>query len=68
MNADGSGIGQLTFSDWGMPPWAWSPDGTLIAFTKGFGSGAKLYLMDANGIDQRPLMDNNEGKHPQWRP
>ncbi|NIS81231.1 MAG: DUF5050 domain-containing protein [Anaerolineales bacterium] len=68
MNSDGTGMGQLTFSGWGMPPWAWSPDGMLIAFTQGFGSGAKLYLMDAKGIDQWPLMDNNQGLHPQWRP
>lgn len=67
MNYDGSGIGQLTFHGWGMPPWAWSPDGTMIAYTVGFGSGANLFIMDAYGMNQMPLMGDNEGLHPLWR-
>jgi photosystem II stability/assembly factor-like uncharacterized protein len=68
MNADGTGVGQLTFSSTGAPPYAWSSDGTMIAYTRGWGSGAKLYVMDGSGMNQRPLMENNEGSHPLWRP
>lgn len=68
VNYDGSGIGQLTFSGWGMPPWAWSPDGSRIAYSKGFYTHAKLFIMDANGTNQTPLMEDNEGLHPLWRP
>lgn len=67
MNVDGTGIGRLSSAAWGPPPYSWSPDGTLIAFTKDYASN-ELYLMDANGIEQWPLMDDNEGFHPVWRP
>lgn len=68
MNADGTGIGQLTSSAYGMPPFAWSPDGVWIAYTEGFGAGANMYLMDRNGMNVRPLTEYNEGFHPLWRP
>ncbi|NIM96412.1 MAG: hypothetical protein GTO18_22155 [Anaerolineales bacterium] len=68
MNADGTGIEQLGEPYWGQPPYAWSPDGTLIAYTHDFLSGATLYVMNADGTDPRPLMEDNEGFHPAWRP
>ena len=67
MRADGSGIGALT-DVWGVPPYAWSPDGQWIVYTKSFGADAKLYIMDIQGFNVRPLMEDNEGLHPLWRP
>jgi Tol biopolymer transport system component len=81
MAADGSAPVQLT----GCPPAAappcaagsdigpvWSPDGTRIAFLRGFtavGSNDRpVYVMNADGTDQRRLI---EGKHlaavPAWQ-
>ena len=48
MNADGSGRQRLARD--GRDP-AWSPDGRTIAFF----SGAKIYLMNADGSEHRAL-------------
>ena len=48
MNADGSGQRRLARN--GSAP-AWSPDGRTIAFF----SGSKIYLMNADGSEHRPL-------------
>ena len=48
VNADGSGQRRLARNG-GAP--AWSPDGRTIAFF----SGAKIYLMNADGSEHRPL-------------
>jgi Tol biopolymer transport system component len=48
VNADGSGQRRLARN--GHAP-AWSPDGRTIAFV----SGAKIYLMNADGSEHRPL-------------
>jgi Tol biopolymer transport system component len=48
VNADGSGRRRLARN--GSAP-AWSPDGRTLAFF----SGAKIYLMDADGSEHRPL-------------
>ena len=48
VNADGSGQQRLARN--GRAP-AWSPDGRTIAFF----SGAKIYLMNADGSEHRPL-------------
>ncbi len=67
MRADGSGIGRLS-EVWGMPNYAWSPDGQWIVYTQGFYSGAELYMMGSQGFNVRPLMEDNLGLHPLWRP
>jgi hypothetical protein len=49
MNADGSGIKQLTDNsaiDWNP---SWSPDGTKIAFTSGRDGDFDVYVMNADG-------------------
>lgn len=68
MNADGTGVGQLTFSTYGAAPYSWSPDGAVIAYTEGYGSDMRIYLMETSGMNARPLMEDNVGFHPLWRP
>jgi Tol biopolymer transport system component len=67
MNRDGSGIGQLT-SPWSIPPYSWSPDGVSIVYAHYGSDGPELYRVDANGVESEPLMPDNAGVHPQWRP
>ncbi len=67
MRADGSGIGSLS-EVWGMPPYTWSPDGQWIIYTQSFGTDTKLYIMDNQGFNVSPLMEDNGGLHPLWRP
>lgn len=58
INEDGTGLVRLTDStsdDWGPQ---WSPDGTQIAFySDRGGSGRRIYMMDADGSNQRMLVD-----------
>jgi len=69
MNANGTNA--LPFADmaWGQPPYAWSPDGRRIAYVDDFFFGlGTLYIMDADGTNRQPLMQDNQGLHPLWRP
>ena len=55
MNADGSGLRQLTRNAGRHRP-AWSPDGRKIAFISWRdGGAAEIYVMNADGTDQRRL-------------
>ncbi|MEZ4769766.1 MAG: hypothetical protein R2844_15210 [Caldilineales bacterium] len=58
MNADGSDVQQLTDSPGRDFEPAWSPDGSTIVFStdRDDPTNAQLYLMDADGSNQRPLM------------
>ena len=48
---------------------AWSPDGTAIAFVRGGSDDARVFVMDADGSDQRPLTTRAETiGDPQWSP
>jgi TolB protein len=59
VNADGSGLRNLT-SEWGIDGLpVWSPDGRKIAF-------AGIYVMDADGSDRRQLTQG--GASPLWSP
>jgi Tol biopolymer transport system component len=57
VNADGSGLLQLTDNDVGVfdgHP-VWSPDARSIAFTSDRDGNAEIYVMNADGSDQRNL-------------
>ena len=70
MNADGSGQRRLT-SDTGFEsnP-AWSPDGRRIAFTGGRDGNARIYVINADGTEQRLLMPAAASyfSSPAWSP
>src|SRR5262245_62168485 len=71
MNADGSGVTQLTAGFDGAP--SWSPDGTQIVFRRyqptPTGSTPALWIMDADGGNVALLYDNGNGSDlPDWAP
>jgi Tol biopolymer transport system component len=68
VNADGSGLRQLTH-DYGWGP-SWSPDGSMIAFTR-YSPKSAIFVMNANGTDVRQLtpgMEEVEIYTPRWSP
>jgi Tol biopolymer transport system component len=67
INADGSGLVQLTdgLSDAGHP--AWSPDGELIAFEYFDGNKRGVATIRADGSDVTYLTDSSEAE-PAWSP
>jgi TolB protein len=52
------------FSDWGP---AWSPDGLEIAFDSNRRVGLAIWLMQADGSDQR-IVTRSHGEYPSWSP
>ena len=63
MNADGSGLRNLTNkAAYEVPP-HWSPDGRQIAFL-----GGGLYVMNADGSGVTQLTNNASDWAPAWRP
>ncbi|HLV36341.1 MAG TPA: hypothetical protein VKY59_14535 [Spirillospora sp.] len=48
---------------------AWSPDGAMIAFVSERDGNSEIYLMNADGSDQRRLTyDPFDNQAPRWRP
>jgi Tol biopolymer transport system component len=48
---------------------AWSPDGQQIAFRRGGGSNADIFLMNPDGSGERPLVtDTGPDSDPTWSP
>src|SRR5437870_4664116 len=71
MNPDGSDRKQLMFSnqDLESDP-VWSPDGTKIAFARyNINSKfAEIFVMNADGSDQRRLTQSGNDRSPTWSP
>jgi TolB protein len=67
MNADGSGVRQVTTGGGADP--AWSPDGTKIAFESDRDGNFEIYVMNSDGSDLRRLTTSpGDDLHPAWRP
>ncbi len=76
INADGSGLTQLTDSGATEDDPAWSPDGQQIAFLSArdspdpiFATNTEIYVMDTDGSNQTRLTFNPARDHsPAWSP
>ena len=76
MDADGGNQVQLTGT--GLPAGgdgiydakpSWSPDGSRIAFVRGQGTAAEVWIMTSDGTDARQLTSNSiEDLDPTWSP
>lgn len=64
MNADGSGMVQLTAGPGGSTP-AWSPDGARIAFDSDPTGRSEIYVMDADGTGLTQVTTAG-GTNPNW--
>ena len=71
MNADGSGVEQLTFgpgTPWAVQP-AWSPDGSSIACVSGMGTDWGIHSIDLASGELRLLSEEGlRGASPSWSP
>jgi len=70
MNADGSGIVQLTNTPGNDDQPAWSPDGSKIAFRSWRDGSSDIYVMnaaDGSGV-VRLTTDPSYDEHPAWSP
>ncbi|NTW56590.1 MAG: Tol-Pal system beta propeller repeat protein TolB [Chlorobiaceae bacterium] len=67
INADGSGLVKLTSRCRENESPSWSPDGDMIVFTSNRDGKKKLYVMNASGENQRPLVKmDGEQMQPSW--
>jgi len=69
MNADGSGVIQLTDNlIWEFEP-CWSPDGKRIAFTVSENATSDIFVMDADGDNVTQMTDDSaDDRSPAWAP
>ncbi len=69
MNADGSGLVNLTNHPADDDSPAWSPDGGRIAFKSDREGVSKIYVMNADGSGVTRLTGDSDGDHgPAWSP
>jgi hypothetical protein len=69
INADGSDVRQLTANTGDDYAAAWSPDGSMLAFTTTRDVVSQIYVMNADGSDIRPLTaDQDSHSQPSWSP
>ena len=69
MNADGSGLQNLTNNPGEDRGPVWSPDGTKIALVSARDGNSEIYVMNADGSGLQNLTNNpgyDDG--PAWRP
>ena len=69
IGVDGRGPIQLTRDSGNNESPTWSPDGTLIAFSSTREGPSRIYVMNANGTEQRRLLVmGGEQTDPSWSP
>jgi len=70
MNADGTGVKQLTKNSSVDAYPSWSPDGSKIAFTSNRDGDLDIYVMNANGSDQTNITSDDPASDdfPRWSP
>jgi TolB protein len=67
IDVDGSGLMQLTSGSRNNEYPSWSPDGSMIVFSSTRDGRRKLYVMNADGTNQRPLLRmDGEQQQPSW--
>lgn len=67
VNADGSGLRQLTFGNTANRTAVYSPDGSKIVFQSERDGVREIYVMNADGSDQTRLtVGTEESSHPKW--
>jgi TolB protein len=67
INPDGTGLVKLTSRCRENESPSWSPDGDMIVFTSNRDGRKKLYVMNASGENQRPLLQmDGEQMQPSW--
>jgi Tol biopolymer transport system component len=69
MNVDGSNLARLTNTDRRGESPSWSPNGRSILFSA-YDGVSRIYIMDSNGENQRPLTNNQYWSNfsPRWSP
>ena len=71
MNADGSGLMQLTDNEFGDHSPAWSPDGGRITFVSDRDNDVEIYdiyVMNVDGSDLEQVTDGCSNARPVWSP
>lgn len=69
INADGSGLRQLTSSQSENADPSWSPDGSQVVFVSDRDGPRHLYVVDAGGLNLRRLTDDTvDDQSPHWSP
>lgn len=67
INAGGSGLLQLTSGTKANEYPSWSPDGSMIVFSSNRQGKRKLFVMNSDGTNQRPLLQmDGEQQQPSW--